>query len=113
MTRLGLSLRFQTSFSFKPSRSNRRDSDPQLEYWKGLAVAFIYQADSVVEKERRRLFVAEHFGIGKNHYKDWESLAEKGSLRVPDFSDLAAKGLIIPWSQVRGLLGPLFQTPIL
>ena len=81
-----------THWSFKPSRSNRRDSDPQLEYWKGLAVAFIYQADSVVEKERRRLFVAEHFGIGKNHYKDWESLAEKGSLRVPDFSDLAAKG---------------------
>ena len=65
--------------------TNRRNSDPQLEDLKGLAVAFINQATSKVEKKKNRNLVAKHFRLKAKRKADWESLAEKGNLFVPDY----------------------------
>ena len=82
-----------THWSSRLPRSKKRDADPQLEYLKGLAVAFINQADSRDEEKRRRSFVAAKFGISKNHHRDWEMLVKKRSLSVPDLSGLVSKRL--------------------
>lgn len=77
-----------THWASRLPRSNKRDSDPQLEHLKELAVAYIFQADSEIDKNNRRDFVADKFGKGDNHKGDWELLVKQGKLSVPDFSGL-------------------------
>ena len=90
--------------------TNRRNSDPQLEDLKGLAVAFINQATSKVEKKKNRNLVAKHFRLKAKRKADWESLAEKGNLFVPDYSTdpylYSIDEKIIKWAGLRyqGLL---------
>ncbi len=74
-------------WSFKPSRSRATDSDPLQLYLKGLAVVFIRSGSSEGEKNSRRDKVADSFGIGGNHKKDWEHQVEKGAFSIDQFSD--------------------------
>ena len=76
-----------THWLFKPSFTNRRDSDPQQEHLKGLAVAFINQATSKVAKKANRKIVSEHFGLTPKRRADWEYSAAKGRLSVPDYTN--------------------------
>lgn len=82
-----------THWSSRLPRSNEPHSDPQILHLKGFAVAYIRQANSEIEKKRRRKFVAQKFGKDRRREKDWELSAAKGKLDVPDYSRLAAKGL--------------------
>ena len=75
-----------THWLFKPSFTNRRDSDPQQEHLKGLAVAFINQATSTVAKKANRKIVSKHFGLKPKRRADWEYSAAKGRLSVPDYT---------------------------
>lgn len=75
-----------THWLFKPSMTNRRDSDPQQEHLKGLAVAFINQATSKVAKKTNRKIVSKHFGLKPKRRADWEYSAAKGRLSVPDYT---------------------------
>ena len=73
-------------WSFKASRSRATDSDPVQLFLKGLAVSFIRSATSEDEKDSRRSKVAESFGLGSNHKKDWENQVEKDAFSIDQFS---------------------------
>ena len=77
-----------THWSFKPPRSNRRDSDPQQIHLKELVAAFILGASSESEKAKRRETVARHFGMDRKRKKDWEKQAEEGLLNVDYYLEL-------------------------
>ena len=97
-----------THWLFKPSITNRRNSDPQQEHLKALAVAFINQGRSDPEKKENRKKVAEHFGLEPQRKTDWESLARKGKLDVPDYTDYPVEitESVIKWAgqKYQGLL---------
>lgn len=74
-------------WSFKPSRSRAKDSDPLQLFLKGLAVVFIRASTSESEKDSRRDHVADSFGIDRKHKKAWENQVEEGAFSIDQFSN--------------------------
>lgn len=67
----------------KPKRRGR-DSNPEFLRYKRMAVAYINQGRSDIEKDSRRDTVVKEYGLKTNHKDDWERQAESGGLFESD-----------------------------